>query len=341
MAKAAGSNINEVFMSKDSFNKINENEVMIFTDGSRTTLSSSSELSDTSVSNPGCLPRAGCGVVIPTEGVSFPFKLNNYTSSFGAEIYAIHKAIEIAIDRGWKKINICTDSESSMSALESCIEGRCNSHRRFLDPSVMDLYGLIVKTMKDGLLSIRFTWCPAHVGLHGNERADALAKEGSENGIVANNKVSFKHCIECMRPKYKLLDSNHFEKISPDTGNYYVNNFRGITLNSLKKFKKKNLKSSMTRIIAGYPFTNSRKLKLGLAVSADCGCGHKDQDMNHIFWSCPIFNTDRDKLLHGLRKYGLMDPFSLEYVINNMNSNKKILNPLKNFVYEVIRIFSQ
>jgi len=52
--------------------------------------------------------------------------------------------------------------------------------------------------------------------------------------------------------------------------------------------------------------------------------------MNHIFWACPILESERRKLLKLLRNLKLCDPFCIEYIMGNLN--KKIAAILTKFI---------
>lgn len=102
--------------------------------------------------------------------ISYKFKINPLSSSFRAEALAIYKAIETAIELKIQAINICTDSKSTLDALNPCVEYKYKSYINMLDPMIQDLYFFILVCQKKKLLSIKFTWCPAHKGIRRNER---------------------------------------------------------------------------------------------------------------------------------------------------------------------------
>jgi len=52
------------------------------------------------------------------------FKLNPLISFFIAKVITINKTIEFALDNYRKAIVICTDSQSTMQALESYVKSR-------------------------------------------------------------------------------------------------------------------------------------------------------------------------------------------------------------------------
>jgi len=68
-----------------------------------------------------------------------------------------------------------------------------------------------------------------------------------------------------------------------------------------------------------------------LFESLGCCCGEVNQNLNYIFWICPILNSERKKLLTLLRALNLFDSFSIEYLLGNIN--KKIAAVLLKFAF--------
>jgi len=54
------------------------------------------------------------------------------------------------------------------------------------------------------------------------------------------------------------------------------------------------------------------------------------QDINHIFWACPILVKERKEMYEILRKLKLQDPFSIEYQLGNLN--KKIAAIISKYI---------
>jgi len=50
-----------------------------------------------------------------------------------------------------------------------------------------------------------------------------------------------------------------------------------------------------------------------------CKCNTAIQDINHIFWACPILVKERKEMYKTLRNLKLQDPFSVEYLLGNFN----------------------
>ena len=97
---------------------------------------------------------------------NYQFRLPNHCTVFTAELKALDLAIEHIRFSDKPKFVICTDSKSSLEALEG------NS---IVNPLVMKLREKIdeVQTEK----TIKFVWIPSHIGIKGNEKADRLAKD--------------------------------------------------------------------------------------------------------------------------------------------------------------------
>jgi len=59
-----------------------------------------------------------------------------------------------------------------------------------------------------------------------------------------------------------------------------------------------------------------------LVDSPMCKCGRDIQDVNHMFWAYLILVSERNKMYGIFRSLKLLDPFSIEYLLGNIN--KKI-----------------
>ena len=119
----------------------------IYTDGSKT------------ITHVGCAFVCGDSVIAQ--------KLPVYTSIFTAELYAIVLALDFIIKQKHKKYIIYSDSQSVLKALSSYQE---SSHTivRQIKWQLVNLHS------KD--YDISFYWVPSHIGIKGNEDADAAAK---------------------------------------------------------------------------------------------------------------------------------------------------------------------
>jgi len=261
----------------------------------------------------------GCAVLIPFMDKSFSFKLNSMTNSFTAEVLAIDKALQLTDTYGWSRVNICSDSLSVLQALKFAEQSFFPRSINKLNMALADL-SYKLSRMNFNFIRVRFTWCPAHVGIIMNEKVDLMAKRAAIDGEIWNNNISYEEIISSLKPLYKYIDSESFLLRSGKVGSYYFNNFNNINIETAKKFTKNGTDCKiLIRIVTGYSGTNLYLFKRQLIDSPRCPCGEAAQDLNHIFWACPILNVERERLIILLRKLQLFDPFSIEYVLGNLN----------------------
>ena len=120
--------------------------------------------------------QTGSGVAVykgNTEIRAEWYRLPQGTSVFQAEITAISKAAEVlteAADTSMRFVKIFVDSQAAIMAL-----GNTQVRSRAVEEAIDRL-----NVLADLVTSVTIVWIPAHKGYEGNERADVLAKRGSE-----------------------------------------------------------------------------------------------------------------------------------------------------------------
>ena len=117
----------------------------IFTDGSK--------------SSSGVGSAAVCGDKISVAS------LPKFVTIFSAEVYAIWLALSLVRDLASTRFLVCTDSLSALSAIKNYAHP---------NPHVRKVQVQVIRLRQDGIV-IQFLWVPSHVGIRGNERADAAA----------------------------------------------------------------------------------------------------------------------------------------------------------------------
>ena len=126
-----------------------EGYTLTFTDGSKT--------------------EEGVGCAFLSGRDTRSFSLPEHASVFSSELIAINKAL-CFIEVSEEALHlILSDSLSSLLAL------RAFNH---VNPLIQDILRRLTSLERDGK-SIRFCWIPSHVGVSGNEHADAAARRAA------------------------------------------------------------------------------------------------------------------------------------------------------------------
>ena len=114
----------------------------------------------------------GAGVYVPDVDRRLAYRLPK-TCVMGAELVAILMALGVVEDSfppGGPGVVICSDSLSSLQLLRGAEGVYLNLETEIL--------GALTRLARRGV-SVTLQWVPAHVGIHGNEVADALARVGA------------------------------------------------------------------------------------------------------------------------------------------------------------------
>ena len=146
-----------------------KNDVPPYEARSRTLEHISSYEDRSSVYTDGSKTSEGVGCAFVSGRDTRSFSLPASASVFSAELLAIDKAL-CFIEVGDEALHlILTDSLSSLLAL-----GRFNP----IDPLVQDILTRLASLDRAGK-SVQFCWIPSHVGIRGNELADAAARRAA------------------------------------------------------------------------------------------------------------------------------------------------------------------
>lgn len=242
----------------------------LFTDASKTSPS-------------GCV---GIGVYHVQYNIVQKIKLPPETSVFTGELFGILRAVEYISLMKLKKSVIFSDSLSALQLIEKC---PYNMKKPY--PVIIQLRNLLFKcsTMN---YSVIFVWIPSHSGIKGNEKADSIAKEAVECGDIVPF-TNFCHDLENI-PKKSLYGewNKQWLETQKSKGKLYsilVKNidhrpwFFNIKLNKIET-------SVIIRMRLGHHCAPVHLAKLKVIDSDACICGTGVGDLNHIFFSCPLFD---------------------------------------------------
>ncbi|GBN18788.1 hypothetical protein AVEN_39713-1 [Araneus ventricosus] len=236
------------------------NFIPIFTDGSKSSLSTS----------------FACVFINST----LSFQLHPSCSIFTAEITAILHALSQISSGPPDNYIIYSDS---LSALESM-----TSLNRFSHPLTFNILELHDRLSTKGF-TILFCWIPSHVGISGNELADNLARSATNsfNSPVPVNDVK-KYVKSILHSKWQaqwdLKNTNKLQSIKR-------------LIDCWPSLPIRKLDTVLTRLRIGHTRFTHRHLLLGepAPLCTACQC---QMTVLHILIECPRFDLQRIRCFH-------------------------------------------
>ena len=125
--------------------------------------------------------QVGCSFVIPSMSFVNKFRINNDTSIFTAEVFAIQQALAhlLSLPKQEKGIVILSDSKSALQALS-----RPDNKNR---SSMINTCLQLIHNLKQNGYSVTLCWIPSHMNIMGNERADREAKRAAKLPDITND----------------------------------------------------------------------------------------------------------------------------------------------------------
>lgn len=244
--------------------------IMVFTDASKTPT------------------LTGIGIYSPV-GISMSQKIPDHFSICSAELIAILEATREIKRKNLKRCLIISDS---MSALEKISKWRNSAKNDHITLAIRAnlLY------LSDHGFSIKLIWIPSHTNIQGNDMADNLAKQGSEESVIKRADISdfwprYKRIVwERWREEWKVSIGNRTFSKYVHIGSFGVKPwFKGIDLS------RGNI-VTMNRLRSEHCCTPSHLMRIHVVDSDLCGCGERG-DIPHIFFNC------RDNMMNCSRLY--------------------------------------
>lgn len=266
------------------YSHILTNEYTIFTDASKDNKS----------------PYNGIALYAPTSKEKHQYRTTSYASIFTSEAIGIYMAINLIKTRNITKATIFTDSLSVLEAIKhfSPIKSKQPSHW------TLDIKKLLFECNQQNL-DISLVWIPSHLNIKYNEIVDNLAKEAINNGTN----------IICFLPPSDFFEETK-SNISKSTtqmlidqgqykGVYYFNHFYKPTPKPW--FTKLNMQryhiTTIIRLRSNHYNLAASLHRKNYIDSPNCQCGHILQNIDHILWDCPTYDSNRRSLILKLSYY--------------------------------------
>lgn len=222
-----------------------------------------------------------CGIGIFSTMKQISVRIHIENSIYSTELYAIYTAInEIAIKSDKTKFIIFTDSKSAIESIN-------NNYSE--NPIIQLIQSLLHKLRK----IIIFCWVPSHIGIHGNEKADELAKHSKILAIdttyqisIEDIKMHIKRKIkDCWNKDWSKMVNNKLRKIKPEVGKW----------SEIFMLEDRKSIACIFRVIIGHSNLTHCYL-LNKEEEPNCEICNRPLTMEHLINFCTKYNNLRYKL---------------------------------------------
>lgn len=220
--------------------------------------------------------RCAAAFYIPSLKYTWSGRLDCITSSTVVEGVAIASALRKLKTLPPQNVVVLTDSKA---ALQQLYRGLPST--KFPRKSLA-----LAKELNNKGFTVKFQWIPSHIGITGNEKADALA-----------------YAALYQPPKVKVPKSNQVKK--SDIRNHFGSLWVPPHMPCVTKRFHREEASLLYRIRTGSASTPAWLFKTGRINSPNCTACDETGDIEHFLWSCPRFQDERNALMENLQKKDL------------------------------------
>ena len=210
------------------------------------------------------------------------FKLHRVCTVFQAEVYAIHRAVEWVAKTGAVGVTIFSDSRSALAAIAQWN----NDH-----PLVIAIQKTI-RALGASSPAPVLAWVKAHVGIAGNELADAAAKAATEKRS-AKDYDDFPFSFVKRALRQRTLHLWEQEYASATTG-AITRRFFPTIADARRAHAVMEPTFETTQIFTGHSFARAYLHRFKIAQTPTCPCNmDAHQTVHHLLEECPRYAQAR------------------------------------------------
>ena len=224
----------------------------------------------------------GWAAVFPTRTINGT--LPRHASVFTAELTAINSALQLILERPETNFTIYTDSRSSLQAIKII----------YPDQSlVLTTHSLLTRISSNHNQQVTFCWVPAHVGVAGNERADAAARDMTDqDNPIQNSPLSHRECYSIFNTAIRNAWQT---KWSGQTGNKLRAIKETITPWNTSYRRNRREEVILTRLRIGHIRATHEFLLKG-EEHPTCQTCNERLTVQHILITCPNYGVIRRRV---------------------------------------------
>lgn len=230
----------------------------------------------------------GVGCAYVSAARSRRFRLYSHASIFTAELLAIQKSISFIAQTDVVQAAIFSDSLSAILAIKSM-----QLSRTYLVQKIVES----IHQMSIEGREVTLVWVPSHVGLSGNERADAAAKGASlmppSNQFkipAVDLKFAIKRSVDTeWQQRWNELPSNKLRTMKP-------------TIKPWPSSNQRNRREEVTlcRLRIGHTYQTHRFLLLRDTDRPECERCGEHLSVKHILVDCEEYAPERRRCFNSL-----------------------------------------
>ncbi|XP_054933470.2 uncharacterized protein [Dermacentor andersoni] len=223
--------------------------------------------------------------VVPALRKSKQCRLPDHATSTAAEVAGLHLAVDLlAEELPVTPVTIYGDSRAALLSLQ-------RPERASLGVALLSTR---LMALQEAGCSVSLHWLPAHVGILGNEEADALAKRANHCAVPPSLAVTANDFTS-----HRLR--RHLLACHPDKRTSLGRPPRPLPQRGLARRET----SLLLRLRIGCCWTGARRHRHGLIASPACSSCGEPETLEHLLLACPAYLQQRDRLLQEFRRLGL------------------------------------
>ncbi|KAJ5636974.1 hypothetical protein N7490_006853 [Penicillium lividum] len=228
-----------------------------------------------------------------------------------------------------RELVIFADSQAAIQAVQN--------PKRPSGQFVLHAIYTLIRTLTPGL-SVTIRWIPAHVGVSGNELADAAAKEAAKEGASASAGSAISFSGTGRSPKLRLATNAKRQiraRIRAEWAKQWAKEKTGKPNQRLVAVPHKKVLKLFEGLSKPYTsiLVQMRSMRIGLrhflykineAESDRCSCEEGSQTPRHILLQCPLYVDFRKTFMEKVKRTDLQNPMDYEAIMSHPQATRYV-----------------